>query len=187
MDDSSLPTYLRLLVPKIPLLLSTTLANTLYLSYNSNVWDLRTELTIALLRSIISTRQPRPIGQVQRLTLKDPGIYGRKWVAKTTFPVPSNEKDEEGQCNVRKLLWVAFDRLCERGDGDGDDKNGAGLEEETFTRPELRPVEVEWTGYRAGVAVREPQPEVSELEKYRLLMREVESDVTILYLHGGAY
>ena len=64
-----------------------------------------------------------------------------------------------------------------------------GLKEggETYTLPEIKAVEAEWTGYRAGVDADAPELNISEGEKYKHLMKEVKSDVTILYFHGGAY
>ena len=83
-----------------------------------------------------------------------------------TFPKPE-------ESDVREQLFKAFDGLKEGG--------------ETYIAPDLLPVEGEWSGYRAGVDSNAPQLKISEEEKYHHLMKEVESDVTILYFHGGAY
>lgn len=153
----------RLLVPRIPLILKTVLFNALSWSENSSKQDWRTEVTVTVLRSILSVQ--KPLGQIQRAGLKDPGITGPRWISKVTIP---NEDDAllEVIDNVMELL------------GDGT---------ETYTRPEVIPVEAEWTGCRSRAGKKEPRLDISEAEQYQKLMEEVSSPVTILYFHGGAY
>lgn len=43
------------------------------------------------------------------------------------------------------------------------------------------------TGYRSNVTPNRSRPDLSEAQHYEKLMSEVTSDVTILYLHGGAF
>lgn len=166
--DVGVTGFIRLFAPKIPLILRTFLARSLWLSETASDWDFRTEITIKIMRSFFENPKPSPMSKLQNLSLIDSGIKGRKWIAKVTLPKPPEEDSD-----VREQLFKAFDGLKEGG--------------ETYTVPELLPVEAEWTGYRAGVDTNAPQLDISEEEKYQRLMNEVESDVTILYFHGGAY
>ena len=59
--------------------------------------------------------------------------------------------------------------------------------EEIYTVPEIASVEAEWTGWRAGVEKDRERLDLTEEQHYERLMKEVESDVTVLYFHGGAY
>lgn len=75
--------------------------------------------------------------------------------------------------DLRQLLFNTIDELKECG--------------EEYTQPSPRPLEAEWTGYRAGASRDSPEPAISEQEKYANLMKEVSNDTTVLYFHGGAY
>ena len=119
------------------------------------------------IRSFMYKSRPSSISKQQYLLTKDPGIKGPLWVSQITLPVP--EEDE-----VRTVLVDAIEALKMEGG-------------ETYIVPELEPVEVEWTGYRAGVNDSRPRLDLSEAQQYDRLMGEVTSDVTVLYLHGGAY
>ena len=154
----------RIILPQVPLLLKTALFNTFSLSRNASKQDLRTELTVALVRALIGRRVT--IGHAQKLGLKDRGIKGPMWVAKVTVPRPEED-------NVRDAVVQA---IAAAGDGGG-----------TYTLPDLTAVEAEWTGYRPGVEKDASQPDMTEEEKYRKMMIEVRSPTTILYFHGGAY
>jgi acetyl esterase/lipase len=155
----------KILLPKTPMILKTALFNTLSLSENASKQDLRTEVVVAIIRSMLNRRVS--LGQAQRFGLKDPGIKGRKWIAKLTLLAPG---DAPGP---REALVRAIGEL------------GDGLE--TYTLPEIVDVEGEWTGYRGGVDENAPELEISEREKYERMMSEVKSRVTVLYFHGGAY
>lgn len=163
--DGSPSTIAKFLVLKTPFILKTALFYSLWLSSTSTKWDLRTELTIKIIREVLNG-EPWSISKQQKGTLKDPGVKGRMWISRVTMPAPTED-------DLRQALFKAIDDMNE-----GD---------ETYTRPTLEPVEAEWTGYRANVAKDAPEPSISEEEKYQNLMKEVTSDVTILYFHGGAY
>jgi acetyl esterase/lipase len=169
MDTSSPIPVLKAMLPKVPLIGKTTLYHTLGLSENSKQWDLRTALTVSVLRSFIVDSPPRPISRVQRMSLRDAGIKGRIWVSKVTIPQPAED-------DIRQGLFAAIEGLKEPGDTAGG-----------YQEPQLLPVEAEWTGYRAGVANDAPELKISEEQKYKELMTEVSSPTTILYFHGGAY
>jgi len=54
--------------------------------------------------------------------------------------------------------------------------------------PELADVEVEWTGYRAGVSAWAPRLGIGEKEQYEKMMEDVEEgSPVVLYFHGGAF
>ena len=147
--------------------------HTLGLTPTSSKWDLRTELTVHVLRHLMSGGSSKTVptlSSVQKGTLKDPGIKGRTWVAKATIPKPSPEDEE-----IRAAVFKAVD----------DMKPG----DVFYTRPELQDIDVEWTGFRPDAGKDQPLPDISEEEKYKRLMAEPAktSDVTFLYFHGGAY
>ncbi|KAF7511689.1 hypothetical protein GJ744_003852 [Endocarpon pusillum] len=165
--DLSPMTLAKVLLPVTPILLKTAVLNTLSLSLNAGKQDLRTELTVSVLRELL--KKPNPIGKTQRGSLRDPGIKGKMWISKITLPRP---EDHEG-ITPRDALDMAIKDL-----GDGS---------ETYTLPGTSAVEAEWTGYRNGVDSDAPRPDLSEEEQYRQLMSEVRSKVTVLYFHGGVY
>lgn len=166
--DATPSTMLKLLVPKVPFMLKTALWHTIGQSATSSKWDLRTELTINILRDMIGPKsEPTPISKIQRLTTKDPGIKGNVYVSKVKLDVP--EEDD-----VRQLLFNAIEDM--------------GTGEEQWTKPESRPLEAEWNGYRAiPLDPKAPQPtDRDEKQEYANMMKEVSSKVTLLYFHGGA-
>lgn len=170
MDTSPIP-MLKAFLPKVPLIGKTAISHTLGFSAHAQHWDLRTELTVNVLRSFLVDSPPRPVGKLQKMSMKGPEIKGRVWISKVTMPKP--EEDD-----IRQALFKAIDGLREEGEAKGMDG---------FTAPELLPVEAEWTGYRAGATKTSVELRASEEEKYKELMKEVKSETTVLYLHGGAY
>jgi hypothetical protein len=154
---------LKAMLVRIPLILKTALLHGIHMSPGSGKQDLRTELTVAIIRSFINFKLP--VGKQQKGSMRDPGIKGPMWVSKATLPQPENE--------VQDAVIKAIEEL----------KSGG----ETYDIPGVGPVEAEWTGYRKGVGKNEPQPDISEEEKYRKLRGDSDSDMVILYFHGGAY
>ena len=167
MDRISPLATARMFLPKLPYVLKSAVYHSLWLSPTSTKWDLRTELTIAFLRSLMGGSNVTPILKQQRFTLKDSGIKGDTWVSKVTLPAPSEADD------ILRLFVSAIDALKQCGS-------------EQYTVPLLAPVEAEWTGYRSNVSANRPRPDLSEVQHYEKLMSETTSDVTILYIHGGA-
>ncbi|KAL8680657.1 MAG: hypothetical protein Q9186_003142 [Xanthomendoza sp. 1 TL-2023] len=165
--DTSPAALLRLFVPKVPFIARTALWHTLWLSPTSSKWDLRTEITVNIIRTLMDSPQPTPLLKQQTWSLKDPGIKGPMWISKVTLPKPEEQ-------DIHHLLIEAIDRLNEGGEG-------------TYTTPAILPVEAEWTGYRANVRHDRPRLDLSEAQHYERLMREVTSPTTILYFHGGAH
>jgi len=162
----------KFLFPQIPSLANTALWHSMGMTPTSSKWDLRTELTVQVLRQMMGGggSKPSSISKVQSTTLKDPGIKGKMWVAKATIKAPK-QADE----SVRDAVFEAIDAM----------KDG----EVRYTKPELVDTEVEWTGFRPNAGPEEALPEVSEGEKYKRMMAEPTrtSGTTILYFHGGAY
>ena len=99
------------------------------------------------------------------MSLKDPGIKGPLWIAKVTMPKPQED-------NVWQALATAIDGLKEGG--------------ETYTVPQILPVEAEWTGHRNGADKNTTRLNIPEEEQYKKLMADTISDVTVMYMHGGA-
>lgn len=157
----------RILLPRAPRLLMTAVLNTFSLSGSALKQDVRTALTVSVIRELL--KQMGAIGQTQKRSIRDPGIKGKMWISKVTLPAP---QDDEG-FTPRDALKLAITEL-----GNGS---------EIYTLPELSAVEAEWTGYRSGVQGNAPRPDIAEADQYERLMSEVKSDVTILYFHGGAY
>lgn len=156
----------RIVIPKVPFLFKTAVWHSLWLSPTSSKWDLKTELIVKMLRSILDSPHPATISKQQKASLKDPGIKGKMWISKVTFAHPGGDE-------VRKLLISAVENVKEDGS--------------LYAVPEMAPVEAEWTGYRANVDASRPRRDLSEGQHYEKLMSEVSSDVTILYFHGGAH
>jgi acetyl esterase/lipase len=165
MDFSNPGALAKMLVPKMPFLFKTAAFHTLSLSDTSKKWDLKTEITVKLIRSILSGK-PEPVSKAQKVSLRDPGVQPHMQISKITIPLP-------GEDDIRQALFKCIDEL----------KKGS----ETYTKPELVPIEAEWTSFRANAAAMTPEPSISEAEKYENLMKEVKNDITILYVHGGAY
>ncbi|KAJ5103669.1 hypothetical protein N7532_004198 [Penicillium argentinense] len=154
---------LKALLVRIPLILKTLFLHEVHMSPVSGKQDLRTELTVAIIRSFMTFSHS--ITKMQQNSMRDPGIKGPMWVSKVVLPQP--------EFDVRDAVLRAIEDL----------KMG----DETFDIPAIGSVEAEWTGYRSGVGKSTAQPDLSEAEKYRELKKESSSDTTILFFHGGAY
>ncbi|KAL1957922.1 hypothetical protein VTO42DRAFT_5314 [Malbranchea cinnamomea] len=155
---------LREVLKRVPMLLKTAILNILSLSPTGGKQDLRTEIIVSIIRSFITFTASAT--QIQRRSMKDPGVKGRIWISTVKMPRPP-ESDA-----LDALIKV----IEHHKEGD-----------ETYQVPDLSDVEAEWTGYRKGVSKNQPPPPISEHEKYRKMMEEVKEDLTVLYFHGGAY
>jgi hypothetical protein len=154
---------LKAILVRIPLVLKTIILHGAQMSPVKGKQDLRTELTVVIIRSFMSVKAA--LGKTQSDGIRDPGVKGPMWISKVAFPQPEND--------VRDAVLRAIEVL----------KTG----DETYDIPEPIAVEGEWTGYRSGVGKHTPEPNLSEEEKYHKLRAESPSDMTILYFHGGAY
>ncbi|KAI1116455.1 alpha/beta hydrolase fold-domain-containing protein [Nemania sp. NC0429] len=158
------------LLPKIPLIIRLLVLRALGLSETARYLDVRTDLTIAILRSTLNGSRPQSITKTQALTLLDPGVKGKMWISRAVAEVPP----ERG---IREALMGVVRSLSD------SEARAAGLRV-----PDMAPVEAEWTGYRAGAGDDEPlPPATSEEQRYELLLRECNNATTVLYFHGGAY
>lgn len=174
---------MKLFLPRLPLIIATAILNVLSLSPASEHQEVRVEVATTFLRSLMTRKTP--IGKLQRFSLRDQGIKGSMWVATCALGVEKefNKEDaKEGDIakgvkipNVRQALFKAIEVL-----GDGT---------ETYTMPNVKDIEAEWTGYRSNVGTKERRLNLPEEEQYKKLMEDENrtSDVTILYLHGGAH
>ncbi|KAL6235574.1 hypothetical protein BDW75DRAFT_230192 [Aspergillus navahoensis] len=147
------------LLPRIPLILQTALLHGIGQSPGAGKQDLRTEMTVAILRSFITGRRV-PVGKQQKGAMHDPGIKGPLWVSKVRIPQP--------EMDVQDAVIKAIEELKAGG--------------ETYDLPGVGPVEAEWTGYRRGVDKNAPEPELSEEQKYAELRRENDADMVVLLM-----
>jgi acetyl esterase/lipase len=165
MDFTNPKALARMLLPKMPMLLKTAAFHTLSLSETSKKWDLKTEITVKLIRSIL-LGTPEPVSKSQKVSIRDPGVPSHVRISKVTIPPP--EEDD-----IRQALFKSIDELKKAS--------------ESYTKPEMVPVEAEWTGYRTDSVKGVPDSAQLETEKYEALMKDVKNDITVLYVHGGAY
>ncbi|KAM4063132.1 alpha/beta hydrolase fold domain-containing protein [Hirsutella rhossiliensis] len=163
-----------LLLPRVPLMVRVAVRHALSLAETSAHLDVRSAVTVAVLRSLCEPDPAQSISALQRSSRRDPGVRGRIWVSTYASPPPP----EDG---AREALAAALGSLRAAGeDGSGSDPS--------FRMPDYALVEAEWTGYRAGAEPDSPPPGVSERAKYEALTGECRHPTTtVLYLHGGAY
>lgn len=189
--DSDRAKMLLTLVGKLPLIARVALLHMLNMSPSAKYVDLRTELTVAVLRSFLTPSKPMSISTTQRILNRDPGVKGRLWIATYTAPVPPEP-------SMRDALIRAVEDMRALSNADGGSATATANTTtlpppspteplKGFHWPEVVPVEAEWTGYRAGATANSRLPPISEAEKYVEMMKEVKSQTTVLYLHGGAY
>lgn len=164
MDGRITLAVVRQVIQRVPLLLKTMTLNLLRMSPTAGKQDLKTELTVEFIRSLINFTEP-PL-EMQRRSMRDPGKKGYMWVSQVKMPKPPEN-------DVLQALQKAMEHHMEGS--------------ETYAVPEVGAVEAEWTGYRKEATAKTPEPEISEEAKYERLMEDVDEDVTILYFHGGAY
>lgn len=117
-------------------------------------------------RAILTSGFKTAVLTRQRETTQDREAKGSLWVSRVTLPAPAED-------DARQIIFNAIETL--------------GIGNEQYTRPTTEAVKAQWTGYRAGVSAMEPEPNVSEAEKFCGLMKEVECPITILYTYGGAH
>ncbi|KAJ9193773.1 hypothetical protein DTO164E3_7702 [Paecilomyces variotii] len=150
---------LKALCWRIPLILKTILLHGVRMSPVRDKQDLRTELTVAIIRSFITYSMP--VSKQQKSSMRDPGIKGPMWVSKITLPKPEDD--------VQRVVLDAVEHLKTTG-------------EETYDIPGVTAVEAEWTGYRKGVEKKTPQPDISEEKKYEELRKDSPADMVILLM-----
>ncbi|CAJ2505299.1 Uu.00g126930.m01.CDS01 [Anthostomella pinea] len=157
------------LLPKVPLVVRVALLHVLKMSDAAHYLDLRSDVTISVLRSLLDRSKPRGILKTQAMTLSDPGVRGRIWISTVASKVPP----EQG---LRDALLAAI-----------SDMGDAGTKSTSFRIPDIVPIEAEWTGYRAAATPESTPPPMTEEQKYHEMMKECKNSTTVLYFHGGAY
>jgi hypothetical protein len=167
--DMSPSTAIRLFLQVFPVTVKTALYHLLRLSENVAKQTLRTELLVAIIRTLVAI--PTPIGRIQAFGNRDQGIKGGIWISKVTIPAPPGG-------DLADLVLRAVKDLDESGMGVAD----TGL-------PDLKTAAIgaEWTGPRGNVAKDAPRPDFEEREHYESLVKESPGETTILYFHGGGY
>ncbi|PHH65974.1 hypothetical protein CDD81_922 [Ophiocordyceps australis] len=172
--QSSKLKMVRLLLPKLPLMLRVTVAHMLNLSETAPYLDLRSDLIVSVIRAFVQPNPSRPytISSVQRRSLQIQGIPDKSWISTyVSLPPPeSGAKDA-----VERAIYSLWESRP-------DDQVAAKLD-----MPEYAHVEGEWTGYRGGNMPRAALSKMSEKAKYDGMTRECSQPTTILYFHGGAY
>lgn len=156
---------LKFLVYKSPIIIKTIFLHILGLGTNSKKWTLKEAVFVNVLRDIVAGPQ-ESVSVQQKKSTQERAVKGNIWVSKVTLPAPPED-------DVRQLLLEGFRSL----------RTG----NEEFTLPSCVAVEGEWTGYRANVSDKEPEPIISEEAKFQRLMEETTNDNTVLYFHGGSY
>ena len=107
-----------------------------------------------------------PVIQAQHKTTLDRGVFGPRWVSKFEFSAPP----EDG---ARQVLLDAIKAL--------------GNDSERYDIPSLEAVPAQWVSYRHGIGSDEPEPVMTEKEKYTALVGATNKDLTIMYMYGGAH
>ena len=115
----------------------------------------------AIMWQSISVRQSK--------STKDKGVRGPMWISRVTFPA----------AGVNNLLGLVTDSISSLGNGESSHKN--------YRVPPIVQVPAEWVGWRSGVSAKEPEPRMSEQQKYIALTEDATSSLTILYFFGGNF
>ncbi|KAL6911103.1 alpha/beta hydrolase fold domain-containing protein [Trichoderma evansii] len=160
---------LLLLLSKIPLLTQVAILHVLQLSEPSKYLDLRSNLVVSLIRSVLTPAKPRPVSFIQKFTTRDTEIKGKIWVSSYASPPPP-------ESDIRDSLLKVVESMRDPSVKEGNTRI-----------PPFAHVEAEWTGYRAAASKKEPLPNISEVAKYNEMMKECHEPTTVLYFHGGAY
>ncbi|KAF2451072.1 alpha/beta-hydrolase [Karstenula rhodostoma CBS 690.94] len=108
-----------------------------------------------------------PVSMQKMVTSRDTPAKGPVWVSRTVFDKPEDSHE------LRSMLEDAFKPLDLGGDSTYD-----------FS---IEDVDVQWTAYRSAGKGKEPEPEISEQDKFDGLMKDISTDTVILYAHGGFY
>ncbi|KAM0262307.1 hypothetical protein ACHAQJ_001776 [Trichoderma viride] len=160
---------LLLLLSKVPLLTGVAILHVLQLSEPSKYVDLKSNLVVSLIRSLLTPATPRPISHAQKLTTRNTEIKGKIWISSYASPPPP-------ETDIRDSLLQVLESMR--------DPNVRGS---SARIPSFAHVEAEWTGYRAAASKKEHLPTISENAKYIEMMKECQEPTTVLYFHGGAY
>jgi len=128
--------------------------------------ETKIETAVKKMRAFFAQSPMPSISTLQGNSLKSRSVRGNLWVSRVSLPCPEDA--------VRTILYLGIRSLSSDG-------------WETLALPSLVPIELEWTGYKKGAESGDLEAPMSEKEKYDNLMREVNSEVTLLYVHGGGF
>ncbi|CAK7272695.1 hypothetical protein SEPCBS57363_005262 [Sporothrix epigloea] len=185
----------------MPVAARTAARHMLGWSEQSKYLDLKSEVMVAVIRSIITPHHPplsslpffypssgptsEHIGQsvtdTQRLLNRDPGVKGPLWVSNYTAPGGGNAQENAG---IRDALVEVIKSLHVK---EGEGRYGVPLPNMQW--PNVAPVEAEWIGHRTGARESALLPTyMDEEECFEALMSHITAPqpTTVLYLHGGA-
>jgi hypothetical protein len=108
-----------------------------------------------------------PVSMQQYVTTKDTPAKGPVWVSRTKLSRPEDSED------LKSVVRAALDELSTEGNRIDD-----------FS---IEDVNVQWTAFKSSGGEKESEPDISDKEKYNCMMKDVTSDIVVLYAHGGFY
>ncbi|KAJ8604257.1 hypothetical protein MRB53_041855 [Persea americana] len=116
---------------------------------------------------------------------------GPVWISRTAFPAPSNTNErQEIVTSVLAAIEALVDQDVPPLKPSDPAAPSVGLARERdptiLQGATVEDVKLEWIGHRAGAEVKAPEPDISEEEKYERLAKDAESELVVLYAHGGA-
>ncbi|KAJ5538232.1 alpha/beta-hydrolase [Penicillium frequentans] len=112
-----------------------------------------------------------PISQMQAHSFRERPLKGSILVSKLKIPCPAGEEEEA----LRSRLWDVYKATSE------------GVEKLDPPAPCIS-YNGEWIGVRKDVKdLKAPQPDISDQEKFQSIQQNVDNDMTIFYLAGGAF
>lgn len=152
----------------LPAILRPLLAYFFNTSPTSSKCDLKTVFIVSIVRALFNHPAPISMLKAQEDSLLAPKPKGPIWVARDEFPVPI-------ESNVKDVLYRAIKALSD------------GTNSQTVDDVDIWPVRGEWVGHRVEVGKNAPEPDISEVDKYKRLKDDARSKVTILFLHGGQF
>ncbi|KAJ5702282.1 hypothetical protein N7488_009830 [Penicillium malachiteum] len=111
-----------------------------------------------------------------------------------SYSAPLSVKQEETIRNDPPIgpLWVSKFSVSESKDDTSRDAllrlvDAPNVNKIPYDPPDWAPLDLEWVGYRSNVKKDTPEPSISEEEKFKNLMAETKSPLSILYLYGGFF
>ena len=126
----------------------------------------KVEKVVRQLRAFFAQPSLPTISTLQNHSLRERSTSKSLWLSQSTLPSPENIV-----CNVLDSGIQSLSR-------DG---------RVPLQLPDPIAVDLEWVGCRQNAQTGTDETYLSEKEKYLNLMKEVSSNVTILYVHGGGF
>ena len=123
-------------------------------------------VAVQRVRSRLQAASQATLSERQAASVRDVPAKGSAVVSKVLLAAPVED-------DTRQALFRAIERL--------------GTGEEKIDLPRTVDVEAEWTGYERPDHRIDTFPDMSEKDKYSKIVRTASSQITILYLHGGAF